>query len=148
MLATSLARLIHLDLIIIVISGDHTHHTAPNFSFLQSPVIYSLLGPNVIYATLFCNDFSLCSFLSMKDQVSHPWNIMTNSNSFYCNIYLLHSKQESKIFWTEGKETLAEFNTLFLLQNTVIECGFHKDGKYLVWMNGRNFRSKMFLWIY
>jgi hypothetical protein len=69
---------------------------------------------------------------------------MTNSNSFNFNIYLLHSKQESKIFWTKGKETLAEFNPLFLLQNTVIECDLHNDGKYLVWMNARNFRSKMF----
>jgi hypothetical protein len=28
-----------------------------------------------------------------------------------------------------------EIDLLFLLQNTVIKCGFYKGGKFLVWVN-------------
>ena len=41
-------------------------------SFLHSPVISSLLGPNIFLSTLFSNTLSLRSSLSMSDQVSHP----------------------------------------------------------------------------
>ena len=41
-------------------------------SFLHSPVTSSLLCPNVFLSTLFSYTFSLCSSLSVSDQVSHP----------------------------------------------------------------------------
>jgi len=41
-------------------------------SFLHSPVTSSLLGPNILLNTLFSNTLSLCSSLSVSDQVSHP----------------------------------------------------------------------------
>jgi hypothetical protein len=41
-------------------------------SLLHSPVASSLLGPNILLSTLFSNTLSLCTSLSVKDQVSHP----------------------------------------------------------------------------
>jgi hypothetical protein len=42
-------------------------------NFLHSPVTSSLLGPNILLKTLFSNTLSLCTSLSMRDQVSHPY---------------------------------------------------------------------------
>jgi hypothetical protein len=42
-------------------------------SLLHSPVASSLLGPNILLSTLFSNTLSLCSSLSVRDQVSHPY---------------------------------------------------------------------------
>jgi hypothetical protein len=48
-------------------------------SFLHSLVTLSLLGPNIFLDTLFSNTLSLCSSLSVSDQVSP------------------HSKQQAKL---------------------------------------------------
>jgi hypothetical protein len=45
----------------------------PPHCVLHSPVTSSLLGPNILLRTLFSNTLSLCSFLNMRDQVSHPY---------------------------------------------------------------------------
>jgi hypothetical protein len=42
-------------------------------SLLHSPVTSSLLGPNIPLSTLFSNTLSLRSSLSVRDQVSHPY---------------------------------------------------------------------------
>jgi hypothetical protein len=42
------------------------------WSFLQSPVTPSLLGPNILLKTLFSDTLNLRSSLSVSDQVSHP----------------------------------------------------------------------------
>jgi hypothetical protein len=47
-------------------------------NFLHSPVTSSLLGPNILLRTLF---LSLCSSLSVRDQVSHPYK--TTGRIFY-----------------------------------------------------------------
>jgi hypothetical protein len=36
-------------------------------------VTSSLLGPNILLTTQFSNTLSLCSCLSVRDQVSHPY---------------------------------------------------------------------------
>jgi hypothetical protein len=41
--------------------------------FLHSPVTSSLLGSNILLRTLFSNTLSLCSSLSVRDQVAHPY---------------------------------------------------------------------------
>jgi hypothetical protein len=40
---------------------------------LHSPVTSSLLGPNILFRTLLSNTLCLCSSLSVRDQVSHPY---------------------------------------------------------------------------
>jgi hypothetical protein len=42
-------------------------------SFLQPPVTSSLIGSNILLSTLFSNTLNLCSFLNVRDQVSHPY---------------------------------------------------------------------------
>jgi hypothetical protein len=42
-------------------------------SFLQPPVTSALFGPNILLSTLFSNILNLCSFLNVRDQVSHPY---------------------------------------------------------------------------
>jgi len=44
----------------------------PLCSILQSSVTSSRVGPNIFLTILFCNTPSLCTSLSMRDQVSHP----------------------------------------------------------------------------
>jgi len=41
-------------------------------SFLHSHVYSSLLGPDILFKTLFSNTLSLRSSLNLSDQVSHP----------------------------------------------------------------------------
>jgi hypothetical protein len=43
-------------------------------SLLQPPATSSLLGPNILLSTLFSNTLNLCSSLSVRYQVSHPYN--------------------------------------------------------------------------
>ena len=40
---------------------------------LYSPLASSLLGPNIIFSSLFSDSLSVCSFLGLKDKVSHPY---------------------------------------------------------------------------
>ena len=42
-------------------------------SFLYTPVSSSLLGPNILLSTLFCNTHNLLSSLSVSDQVTHQY---------------------------------------------------------------------------
>jgi hypothetical protein len=41
--------------------------------FLHSPVTSSLLGPKIFLSTLLSNTLSLCSSLSVRDQVSRSY---------------------------------------------------------------------------
>jgi hypothetical protein len=41
-------------------------------NFLYSPVTSSLFGPNILLRTMFSNNFSLCTSINLRDQVSHP----------------------------------------------------------------------------
>jgi hypothetical protein len=69
--ATCLAHLILLDLITRIICGDDYRSLSSSWcSLLHFPVTSSLLGPNIPLSTLFSNTLSLCSSLSVTDQVS------------------------------------------------------------------------------
>ena len=66
--ATCSAYLILLDLITRTILGEEYRPLSSSLcSFLHSPVNPSLLGPNILFNTLFSNT------LNMSDQVSHPY---------------------------------------------------------------------------
>jgi hypothetical protein len=74
--ATCPAHLILLDLITRTILGEQYISLSSSLcSFLHSPVLSSLLGPNILLYTLFSNTLSLCSSLNVSDQVSHPYKM-------------------------------------------------------------------------
>ena len=43
-------------------------------NFVHSPVISSLLAPNIFLSNLFSNTLNLCSTLKVMDQVLQPYN--------------------------------------------------------------------------
>ena len=49
-------------------------------SFLHSPVTSSLLNPNILLNALFSNTLSLCPYLNVSDQVSHPYKTTGKQN--------------------------------------------------------------------
>jgi hypothetical protein len=65
-------------LITRIIFGDEYRSLSSSLcSLLHSPVTPSLLGPNIPLSTLLSNTLSLCSSLSVTDQVSHPYKTTT-----------------------------------------------------------------------
>ena len=71
MRSTCSAHLIVLRFITLIIFGEECWSwISPVCNFLQPPVTFSLLGPNILLSTLFSNTLSPLSSLSVSDQVS------------------------------------------------------------------------------
>jgi hypothetical protein len=76
MCVTWLAHLILLQLLTLILSGEvHKLWRSSLCTLLQPPAIFSPFGPNILLRTLFSN-ISLCSFLSLRNQVLHPRKII------------------------------------------------------------------------
>jgi hypothetical protein len=79
--ATCPVHFIPLDLITRAIFGDEYRSLSSSLcSLLYSPVTSSLVGPNILLSTLFPKTLSLCSSLSVRDQVSHSYKTSSSSS--------------------------------------------------------------------
>jgi len=101
--ATRPVHLILLYLITKIIFGEE--YRSLSFvlcSFLHSPVTSSLLSPNILLSTLLSNNLSVCSSLSVSDQVSDPHKTTGKIIVLYILIFLfLDIKLEDKRFCTK-----------------------------------------------
>ena len=98
-LAACHAHLILFDLINRIIFGKEYRRVSTSLcSFLHSPVISSLLSPNMFLSTIFSKTLSLRSFLNVSDHVSHPYKTTGKVIFLYIIIFIfLGSKLEDKI---------------------------------------------------
>jgi hypothetical protein len=69
---------------------------------MNPPITSSLFGPNILLSTPFSNTLSLCSYLNVKDHVSHPYRTTGKLIVLYSLFFtFLDSRQEDRRFWTE-----------------------------------------------
>jgi hypothetical protein len=88
--ATCPTQLILFDLITRIIFADEYRSLSSSLcSLLHFPVTSSLLGPNILLSTLFSNTLSLRSSLSVRDQVSHPYNTPGKTIALYILIFVI-----------------------------------------------------------
>jgi hypothetical protein len=67
------AHLIYLYLVTRFVFGEHRSLCASLCCLFHSAVTSSPLGPSFYLCTVFSNTLSLCSFLNLREQVSHPY---------------------------------------------------------------------------
>jgi hypothetical protein len=69
---------------------------------LHPSVTYALSGPNPPLSTLFSDTLSLCFYLNVRDQVSHPYKQQAKVQSVYFVVYIFDSRRNDKIICNEG----------------------------------------------
>jgi len=106
------AHLILLDFITRTILGEQYRSVISSlYSFLHSPVILSLLGPNILLNILFSNTLSLRSSLNVSDLVAHPYKTTCKIIVLYMFIFkFLDSKLEDNGFCTEWLQAFPDFS--------------------------------------
>ena len=105
--ATCPAHLTLLDFITRTILGDGYKTFGSSLCNLpHSHVTSSLLGPNILFHTMFSNTLSLLSSRSFNDQISHPYKTTSNVIVLYTDKFLLFSinsagleSDEGRLFW-------------------------------------------------
>jgi hypothetical protein len=65
--------------------------------YATSSITSSLLGPNILFSTLFSNSLSLCSSFNVRDQVSHPYKTTGRIMGLYVLTFtFLDNRREDK----------------------------------------------------
>jgi len=90
-----------LDLVTQITFGEEYGLKSSLCRLLHFPVSSSLLGPDVFLSTLFFNILSLCSSLSMTDQVLNPYKTTGNIIVLYI---LSHAFANNLLYKEEALE--------------------------------------------
>jgi hypothetical protein len=99
----------------IIIREPYRAQSSSLGSLLHSPVISSLLDPNILLSTLFLKNLSLHSSLSVSDQVSHPYKSRDKSIFLCISVpTFLDSKLEDKRLFTELQQAFPDFTILLI----------------------------------
>jgi hypothetical protein len=77
---------LHASSISSSLSWSSLNYEAPRYGTFSSPVTLSLLGPDILLSILFSNTHNLCSYLNVKDRVSHSYK--TRGNIILLNILI------------------------------------------------------------
>jgi hypothetical protein len=95
--------------IIIVLGKMYELRCCSLYNFLEPHVTSSLLSPKILLSTLYSNTLSLCSFLNVRDRVSHPYRTISKITVFYIQIFMfLDSRQEEKGSGLDGSKHYPE----------------------------------------
>jgi hypothetical protein len=89
--------LIFLDWVTLIILVKCTSYEALQYNLLQPPATSSLLVRNILLSTLYSHNLNLCSSLSVRDQVSHPYKTTSKLIVLYIIIFkFLEWRREDK----------------------------------------------------
>jgi hypothetical protein len=101
---------------LIIFGEDYKLLSSSLCSFLQALIILFLFSPNILLSTRFSNTLCVCSFLNIRDLVSHPYKTAGKILILCILIFkLVDSRREDNIFWTECQQILPEFNLFLIL---------------------------------
>ena len=99
----------------IIFGEEYRSLSSSLCSFLHSPVVLSLLGPNTLLSTRFFNTLSLRPSLKLRDQVSHPYKATGKIIVLYILIFIfLYRKREYKRFYTKWQQAFIDCNLLLI----------------------------------
>jgi hypothetical protein len=68
---------------LIILGEDYKLRSSSSCSLFHPPVTAFLLVRDILHSTLFSNILSLCSSLSVRDQISHPYTTTDKMIVFY-----------------------------------------------------------------
>jgi hypothetical protein len=91
--------------------------------FLQPPIILSLLGPNILIRNLYSKTLSLCSYLNIRDQVSHSYKTTGKIIVLYIVIFTIFRQQTRRqkvLHWVVASITRIQSALNFLLNQISI----------------------------
>jgi len=101
-------------------------------NFLHSPVISSLLEPNIFPSTEFWTPPAYALPLNWERNFHTHTKQKSNYISVHLSIYIFDIQREGRRFWTGWQGTLPEFNLLFMSSwgNFDFVSGVHKNENF------------------